>query len=237
MKKISLSVKCKGFRETGDFESDKVFTQELKNHIKERDQGACSYCGDTFQKYQEVHHKDDDHTNSDPQNLETVCALCHACHHIGLAGVQGRGVIAYLPEMTQTQINSSYKMLMAIGQQPAIHEYSKYVVNAEPWCVLKAPFSDDKANPNIIGSIIQARVAIVENEYHEGWSNPAVLGNMLLSLDDTSYARRDDVIGDLRLVPTIAGYSNQIEHWRSWFIKTKPISTWSRIAADLEKRR
>jgi len=229
MRELQLSVKCKAFRETGDFENDTAF-QDVKTFIKERDNGACVYCGDIFEKYQEIHHKDDDHNNGKQDNLETVCSLCHACHHIGLAGIQGRGIIAYLPEISQIEINSTYKMLMCIAEQPKLHPLSKFTIQAEPWCVLSAPFSDKKGNPNIIGANLQGRVAIVENEYHKGWSNPAILGDMLLSLDSEAYAMRNDVLKDLRLIPVINGYTNQIDSWREHFLKTKPIQSWGNLA-------
>ncbi len=40
---------------------------------------ACERCGSVSNLH--VHHKDEDYTNDDPENLETVCATCHGKEH------------------------------------------------------------------------------------------------------------------------------------------------------------
>jgi hypothetical protein len=44
---------------------------------------ACERCGVTERLH--VHHRDQDRTNNDPSNLETLCVLCHNRHHFRLA--------------------------------------------------------------------------------------------------------------------------------------------------------
>ena len=40
---------------------------------------ACARCGETEKLC--VHHKDDNHLNNDPKNLEVLCMPCHSSHH------------------------------------------------------------------------------------------------------------------------------------------------------------
>src|SRR5690625_2648446 len=41
----------------------------------------CKFCGYRSKKYSEVHHLDDDHHNNSPENLTSICLLCHPYHH------------------------------------------------------------------------------------------------------------------------------------------------------------
>jgi 5-methylcytosine-specific restriction endonuclease McrA len=44
---------------------------------------VCERCGfvPTVPAQMDVHHRDGDHSNNDPANLETVCANCHRLEH------------------------------------------------------------------------------------------------------------------------------------------------------------
>jgi len=231
---LILSAKCTGFREEKDLDNSIKF-QEVKKFIHARDGNACGYCKDVFDNEQEIHHKDGDHHNDDKDNLETICPLCHTCLHINVAGERSRGIIAYLPELTQVEINSSYKMLMCIAEQDELHLLSKFAIQAEPWCILSAGFSNVKGMPNIIGEKIQSRVDIVENRFCKGWSNPSVFGTMLLSLENDAYSKRKEALKGLRLIPSIQGYASEAKAWRDYFLKTKPLSSWSDIADAVVK--
>lgn len=44
-------------------------------------------------------------TSAAPEN-KTVCPVCHACLHLDLAGKKKAGIMIYLPELTQAQLNA-----------------------------------------------------------------------------------------------------------------------------------
>jgi hypothetical protein len=44
----------------------------------------------------EVHHREGKWEDDSPENLVTLCPLCHSCLHIGLAGIQDRGSLLVL---------------------------------------------------------------------------------------------------------------------------------------------
>jgi len=52
--------------------------KEYTRHKKERCE-RCWFKGDPCQL--DVHHKDHNHKNDDPSNLETLCANCHRLEH------------------------------------------------------------------------------------------------------------------------------------------------------------
>lgn len=55
--------------------------------------------------YLEVHHIDNDHQNNDISNLAAICPFCHAVIHLGFSCMNGRVFFAYIPELTQIEIN------------------------------------------------------------------------------------------------------------------------------------
>lgn len=229
---LGLSVKCKSFRDAGDFDKDASF-KDVKQFVKQRDKNACVHCGDVFEKYQEVHHKDDDHSNNDQDNLLTVCSLCHACHHIGLAGIHNRGVIAYMPEVTQEDINRTQKLLMCITRS-GFHAFNKLCIKMAPYTVASVNFQE--GNVPEMGDVIADRVRVVEEEYCKGWSNPTILGEALLQCDDEVYSQRSKIVSDLRLIPVISGYTDQVSYWTQHFSKTIPLKTWeSQLEQNMDK--
>lgn len=54
------------------------FTEELRNHIRERDNHACRMCNETDLDYKlHVHHVDYDKENNTECNLVSLCKPCH----------------------------------------------------------------------------------------------------------------------------------------------------------------
>jgi len=63
--------------------------------ILERDEYTCAYCGYKSEKYQIVHHIDDNADNNDEDNLQTVCPMCNLILHAGMGCVVLRVVDLY----------------------------------------------------------------------------------------------------------------------------------------------
>jgi hypothetical protein len=55
------------------------WTETLKRSIRERDNYICQICS---QYGNEVHHKNHDKKNCNPDNLITLCKKCHSKHHL-----------------------------------------------------------------------------------------------------------------------------------------------------------
>lgn len=98
-------------------DADDRFAQ-LRMRIVGRDNFTCHYCGlmtrgnpDAAPSSLEasgglqMHHIDDDHTRNVPENLVTVCPLCHMMHHIGFAAHREMCSFIYLPGMRQEDLN------------------------------------------------------------------------------------------------------------------------------------
>ena len=62
---------------------------------------ACEACG--YSKRLTVHHCDQDQTNNDPSNLQTLCSHCHDFWHATAKRV-GRVVAGKMPSLAQSMV-------------------------------------------------------------------------------------------------------------------------------------
>jgi hypothetical protein len=69
-------------------ERDQAEWKQVRSQVFKRDNYTCVYCGWKATRFQQVNHigAEDDHT---PNNLETVCAACHAVLHLGIKAMEG----------------------------------------------------------------------------------------------------------------------------------------------------
>ena len=86
--------------------SGEGMSKALKEQILERDNHTCGCCGFRSKKYQEVLFKDGDESNHDPSNLMTTCIFCHQCFNLEKVSVMRSGVLLWLPEVEQHQLNN-----------------------------------------------------------------------------------------------------------------------------------
>ncbi len=69
-------------------ERDPEEWKHIRNQVLKRDNSTCVYCSWKAQRFQQVNHigAEDNHSLD---NLETVCAACHAVLHIGIKSIEG----------------------------------------------------------------------------------------------------------------------------------------------------
>lgn len=66
--------------------------KETRSAVLECDGGTCTVCGGEQNLH--IHHIDHDPTNDDPENLITLCGICHARVHTELRREGGAGRVA-----------------------------------------------------------------------------------------------------------------------------------------------
>ena len=64
------------------------------------DKSCCCYCGFQDGRFLELHHKNNNHDDNDPENLFLICTLCHRLKHLGWVGTENLGKIFYIPNPT-----------------------------------------------------------------------------------------------------------------------------------------
>lgn len=211
MKPLVLSVKRGRFRfdDPGASKSDAIF-KTMRPKALERDNFTCQFCGFRAARFQEVHHLNDNHDDSRLENLITACVLCHMAHHIGFAGHSKRGCLIVLDPglgLMQAELNQIVRTL---------------------WI---AESSDDKAT-RLHSLTLLARIYkhATAAKRALGSSDPTVLGDYLLGLDDKSYASRGAALQGVYLLPLKAEYEKHIEYWRKSAYHGLPVRTWTEQA-------
>lgn len=208
---LVLSVKRGRFRfdDPNANASDAAFKQ-IRPQILRRDKFTCCFCGFRAPKYQEVHHRNDDHDENTEQNLVTACVLCHMTHHIGFAGQKQRGCLIYLdPEIgcTQAGLNNLVRGLW-IGARSREKEVQVHSISLLS---------------RMLKASVSARRMI-------GTSDATVLGDYLLGLPDREYARRAEALSGIYLLPLKEGYEKHIEYWDKGVFNSIPARTWPQLA-------
>lgn len=208
---LILSVKRGRFRfdDPNAGASDAAFKQ-VRSQVLARDDFACQFCSFRAPKYQDVHHKNDDHDDNTPENLITACVLCHMVHHVGFAGEKKRGHLIYLDPglgLSQADLNQLVRTL---------------------WI---AEGSDHKAlRLQALTLLSRFYKAAVNARRVIGTSDPTVLGDFLLGLSDAQYARRAESLRGIYLLPLKEGYEAHINYWRESVYRGIPVRTWTELA-------
>jgi len=79
--------------------------EDTRKRIFERDNHTCQYCGFQSEKFQLVHVRDGDKTNTNDDNLVTSCIFCNQCFHLDKIGEMKSGVLVWMPEISQAQLH------------------------------------------------------------------------------------------------------------------------------------
>jgi intracellular multiplication protein IcmJ len=189
---IKLNANPEGRRIFSLRKADAAFLAFSKKVLR-RDSYTCQYCGFQAREYQEIVNHDQNYSNNKLSNLVTACCFCTQCFFLESVGVGGfgGGTLIYLPEISQNSLDSFCHVLFC-----AIANDTGYKNTAQ----------------NIYRSF-KLRSQTVEEQFGEGTSNPAVLGQLLIDSATKNITVRDDILKDLRLLPSRASFRTQIEHW------------------------
>ncbi len=170
---FALGVKRSKWRTSPGMESgDREFVI-VRPKVLSRDKNACQKCGVEMEGLH-VHHRNDNHSDNRPGNLETQCELDHAPHHIGMLGKKGK--VVYIPGVSQVDISHLYRLISI-----AIMEGGELASDARA------------VHEFLLGFSIP-----VEEVF--GTSNPGDFGNALLALSDTDYHGRHVSMEGLRVI-------------------------------------
>lgn len=182
--------------------------KEVRDSILSRDAHTCYYCGFKAQKWQEIHHLNDDHSDFSTNNLTTVCALCHQCYHLGLAGSTGGGEVIWLPELTQVQLNHLVRSIFVAMVDESGPLFS---------------------SANSFYGSLQSRAIFMEQNFAAGASDPASLGQVLLKMKKDEYEKRSEFLKNIRLLPKEARFGPQIKYWADVVYKDVSPIAWEHL--------
>lgn len=185
----------------------------VRAQVLERDAHACQFCDLRAEKWQEVHHKDNDHHHNSPDNLLTVCNLCHQVHHVFLAGINRAAFVASLPELTQTEVNQICRAIFVaeiLGPRPEVDKLGS------------------------LYALFEARGDALKHAFGGDVRSPLLLGEALSRASEGAYERRGEALGALRLVPTRQAFRpGQLEYYATQPGQFSP-RRWPSLARVLE---
>lgn len=165
--------------------SEKVF---------QRDEHMCQFCGFQAAKHQEIINLDHNYANNKINNLVTACVFCSQCFFLESLGKSdvGGGTLIYLEDMSQGELNALCHVLFA-----AIMTGTTYCTNAK----------------NVYRSL-RLRSQVVETHLGDGFSNPALLGQMMIDAHvENINALHEKIAPKLRLLPNMTKYAYLMNDW------------------------
>lgn len=205
---LQLSVKRRTWRkdDQGIESADREF-REKRPGILERDRNTCRYCGFKSGKT-EVHHLNDDHTDNRDDNLVTADPLCHGCNHIGQVGAQSHGVLAYVPGLSQIDLNHLQRtifMMMEMGTEEQKRE-------AQDLLML---------------------LAAKRHDFEAAWgtSKPREIATALAQVDPETFSQRGTFFANVALIYNPARFKGYTAAWADEAYRALPPSSWGLIHA------
>lgn len=165
--------------------SEKVF---------KRDEYTCQFCSFQARLHQEIINLDQNYANNKMENLATACVFCAQCFFLESVGKTdfGGGTLIYLEDMSQGELNALCHVLFA-----SIITGTSYSANAK----------------NIYRSL-RLGSQVVETHLGDGFSNPALLGQMMIDGPvENIKALHEKIAPKLRLLPNMAKYAYLMNDW------------------------
>lgn len=192
MHELRLAVNLNGWRIFVRRREDRAFLP-VADRVYQRDNYTCQYCGFQAKQYQEIVNLDGDYTNHKLSNLVTACCFCSQCLFIESIGLDemGGGQLIYLPEMSQADLNSFCHVLFcALGNGTGYQDTAQIIYRS-----------------------FKFRSQAIETKFGIGTSNPATLGQLLLEYQLKGGELRQDVLHDLRMLPSYTKFNVQLDAW------------------------
>lgn len=203
-----------GTQQDPDKKAVKIFER-----VWQRDSNSCYYCGFKADKWQEVHHLNDDHADFSMDNLVTICPLCHQCLHLNLAHTTNGGIVIWLPEFTQQELNYLCRSLFICmdcspeeAQGAGFHKMALSIYQA-----------------------LEAREQIVAQHFYSGTStqtnerNVGAFGQMLLNLSEDEYNTRGENLKNFKLLASPNRFPVQVNYWKKTSFHDLPLISWEKM--------
>lgn len=179
-----------------------------------RDKCKCYFCGFESKKHQEIHHLNDDHSDNSPDNLVTICPLCHQTFHLDTASTTNGGKIIWLPEFSQQELNYiSRAIFIAIDEAEAKEETATGFIKIA----------------RMLENSLAERSLTVEQQIQNGASDPAIFANALINMSESQYEKRFGFLKPFKLLNLRSRFPIQTKYWKNTVFKDIPVETWEKL--------
>lgn len=198
MHELRLAVNLAGWRIFVRRKLDKAFLP-VQQRVMERDGYTCQYCGFQAKEYQEVVNLDGNYSNNKLGNMVTACCFCSQCLFLESVGVDemGGGQLIYMPEMSQSDLNSFCHVLFCAMENNTAYQDSAQAIYRS----------------------LKFRSQIIESKFGTGTSNPNVMGQIIIEAQSQTPEKKVDILKDVRLLPSHTKFRIQLEAWAAAALK------------------
>ena len=168
--------------------------KEYADYIFSRDEHKCQFCGFQSKVNMDIVNLNNDYGDNKTSNLVTACPLCSQCKFIDMVGYTENtgGMIIYLPEISQAQLNGLCHALFAssnLGTEE--HKITKDIMNN-----------------------LKLRAKLVEKKFAKGVNKPSLLGQLMI---DTPMQNKESfyelIRKNLRLLPDADAFKKCLYKW------------------------
>jgi hypothetical protein len=186
-----------------------IYDSKLEQKLKKHQKGRCYFCSVTLSKELYVL----------KEGVEK-CLSCKICMHtkcMEKIPSSSEGRIIMMPEVSQIEI---------ISLARAIH-YLK---------MMSKDIEDEVDSLNLIEEEFTERGEIANHYYSAGIADPVILIQLLLSLDEEDYKKRDLVLFGLRWLPNISYYKEEEIILKEEYKKYNP-KNWNKLIKSVVNKK
>lgn len=184
--------------------------------IRERDNNTCQCCGFRAENYQQVLHINGNPRDFADDNLLTTCIFCHQCFDLETVNQMQSGMLIWLPEFTQAELNHLARALYLARVVPgAMATTARKIFDVLYERGEEAKRRLGSRDPGALAIVM--RDFLTKKEYDH--VRASLDGIRLLPLEKRMV--RDEATG-----AEMNGFGTIFAHWRSKVYKDMPAQDW-----------
>ncbi len=166
----------------------------FEQKLLERDGHTCQWCGFCSEQSLGLVNLDGNLLNNKAPNLAAACPFCLQCGFLEAVGEGdfGGGSLIYLPNMSQVELNAlCHALFLSMFNCTELERQASSMYKS-----------------------LRLQSQVVEKTLGEGFSNPAILGKMMIEAESSQ--NKDlgsDFLTGVRLLPTYKRFTKDIKSW------------------------
>ena len=197
---------------------------KMAKKVVNRDKSICHLCG--FQSFSFVRvlkitganktpSEDGEVPVLNPKEYKTTCAICFESQRLKYAVDSNYGKLIYLPEISQTQLNSIVHFTLSVIEDEVDEAHKSQMQH------VKRAMRTDYA-------LLQSREVALKEIY--SLDTTIELVDFLIKMPDSAYAQRDKFLDGVRYLPDLNAYQKRAQKWKQReYVNFRP-TMWSSFA-------
>jgi hypothetical protein len=151
------------------------------------------------------------------ENNTAICSLCYTALNMQLLNEKNQGRIIMLPELSQADLLNLLRSIYYIKS-------------------LDKKYNEDKESIELIEQELIERSEIANHYFAKNISNPFVITQIMLSLSDEEYDKREKGFFGLRWMPELTEFKTHMDTIQPEINKYHP-KNWNTIVKNIKNRK